>query len=69
MEIVVALGALAVVIRVLMIRRKRRSAAANKVPAAAELGEAYLDTEPGVNEHLEKKGPGGPTEPIELTTT
>lgn len=52
-----------------LFRRKRRVAAANKLPAAVELGEAYRDMEPGGNGHSEKKGSRGSPKLIELITT
>jgi hypothetical protein len=66
----VALVALAaVIIGVLLIRRKRRGAVTSTAPAVAEQGEAYCDAEPAVNGLQEKKGPGRPAEPAELNTT
>jgi hypothetical protein len=66
----VALVALAVAIAgILLIRRKRRGAIANRAPATGEQSEAYHDAEAGVNRQPEKKGPGAPTDPVELNTT
>jgi uncharacterized protein HemX len=56
----------ALIVGVLLFRRKRRSAATN-VATPAEQSEPYYNAEAGINGQPEKKGPRGSGEPAELT--